>query len=203
MEGVDHIDIVKVCGCSLIGQIDRMLKRDIPDREGLELGIAGIDPMLMLMIELRQAGSHLAAAGARCSYNDQRAGRRNIIVPAEALFADDQRDVGRIALDHIVFITGNLQISKSADKIICSCLALVLGNYNTSHKKADGSELVDQSENFQIIGDADVAAALLLGDSRCADSHKDLCLVLQLQQHLQLTVRLKSRKYSGGMKIIK
>ena len=102
-----------------------------------------------------------------------------------------------------MFITGNLQISKSADKIICSCLALVLGNYNTSHKKADGSELVDQSENFQIIGDTDVTAALLLRNRGCTDSYNYFRLILQFQKHFQLTVRLKSREYSGGMKIIK
>ena len=52
MEGINHVDIVKISRRCLICHIDRMLKRQVPDREGLELGVSGLNASLMLMIEL-------------------------------------------------------------------------------------------------------------------------------------------------------
>ena len=60
MEWVDHVDVIEVCGSRLIGQVDRMLQRQVPDREGLKLGIAGLDAPFVLMIKLGKAGGHLA-----------------------------------------------------------------------------------------------------------------------------------------------
>ncbi len=52
VEGIDHVDIVEICGGCLIGKIDRMLQRNIPDREGLELGIPCGDSPPVFLIEL-------------------------------------------------------------------------------------------------------------------------------------------------------
>lgn len=62
VEGVDDIGVIEVSRGGLVGNIDRMRQRKIPDREGLELGIAGGRAMLVLVIELRQAGGKLARA---------------------------------------------------------------------------------------------------------------------------------------------
>ena len=64
MEGVYHVHVVKVGGRSLVGEVHRVLEREVPDREGLELRVARADAALVLMVELAQAGGHLAAAGA-------------------------------------------------------------------------------------------------------------------------------------------
>ena len=71
MVGVDHIHVRKVGGRCLVRQIDRMLERQIPDRECLELGVACLDAPLVFMVKLGQAGCHLAAAGTRCGDHDQ------------------------------------------------------------------------------------------------------------------------------------
>ena len=52
MEGVDHVDIIEVRGGSLIGEVDRVAERQVPDREGLEFRIAGFNATAVLMIEL-------------------------------------------------------------------------------------------------------------------------------------------------------
>ena len=52
MEGVYHVHVVQVGGGSLIGQVYRMLERQVPHREGLKLGIACADATLVLVIEL-------------------------------------------------------------------------------------------------------------------------------------------------------
>ena len=64
MEWVDHVDIVEVgCG-SFVCYVYRVLEREIPDREGLELGVAGFDAPFVLvqqsfrcLPDLRRTGS--------------------------------------------------------------------------------------------------------------------------------------------------
>ena len=104
MEGVDHVDVVKIRCRSLIGEVDGVVERQIPYREGLELGVTGLDAALVLVIELGEAGGHLAAAGTGCRDDDQRPGCLDIVVAAEALVADDQRDVGGVACDRVVAV---------------------------------------------------------------------------------------------------
>ena len=64
VEGVDHIDVVEVGSGRLIGQVHRMLERQIPDGEGLELGVSSLHSALIFVVELGEAGGHLTAAGA-------------------------------------------------------------------------------------------------------------------------------------------
>ena len=59
VEGVDDIGIVEVGRGGLVGDVDRMREGQIPDRESLELGVAGGGAVLVLVIELRQAGGEL------------------------------------------------------------------------------------------------------------------------------------------------
>ena len=65
MEGVDHVDIIKVGRCCFISQVYRVLQWNIPDGEGLKLGVAGGNPSLMFMVELGKAGGHFPASGSR------------------------------------------------------------------------------------------------------------------------------------------
>ena len=51
MEWVDHVDIIQISGSCLISQVYRVLQRDIPDWESLELGIACADSSLVFMIK--------------------------------------------------------------------------------------------------------------------------------------------------------
>ena len=50
MEGVYHINVVKVgCGC-LVGDIHGVLERQIPHGEGLKFGITCFNAALVLLI---------------------------------------------------------------------------------------------------------------------------------------------------------
>ena len=74
---------------ALVGQVDGMLEGQIPDGEGLELGVARLDPALVLMVELGQTDRHLAAAGAGSRDDHQRALGLDVIVLAVAVIADE------------------------------------------------------------------------------------------------------------------
>ena len=71
MEGVDHIDVVEVGSGRLIGQVHRMLERQIPDGEGLELGVSSLHSALIFVVELGEAGGHLTAARPRSGDHHQ------------------------------------------------------------------------------------------------------------------------------------
>ena len=104
MEGVDHIHIVEVGGGCLVGDVHGVLQRQVPYGEGLELGITRTDAALVLVVELRQTGGHLTAAGTRGRHDDQFARGLHVVVLAEALVAGDQFHVGGIAVDGVVDI---------------------------------------------------------------------------------------------------
>ena len=93
MERVNHIDVVQVCGCGLVGKIYGMFKRQIPNRESLEFSVTGLYAALVVVIKLRKARSHLAAARARRRNNDERPRCFDIIVLAVACLAVNQRDI--------------------------------------------------------------------------------------------------------------
>ena len=50
MERVNHVDIVQVGCSSLVSDVDRMLQRQVPYREGLKLSITGTNATLVLII---------------------------------------------------------------------------------------------------------------------------------------------------------
>ena len=61
---------------------------------------------------------------------------------------------------------------------------------------------IDQSEYILIIGDAEVMPDLIPLDIGSIDGNDHFCLIGELKKHLQLTVRCKTRKNTGGMVII-
>ena len=63
-------------------------------------------------------------------------------------------------------------------------------------------EGIYQPHDLQIISYAEVPADLVLLDIIGVDANDRLCLILQLHQHRDLTVRMESRQHSGCMIVI-
>ena len=85
MEGVDGIYIVEVGRSSFISNVHRMLKRQIPYGEGLELSITGNIAVCTFVVELRKTNSHLSATRAGGSNHHQRTARLYIFVLTKTL----------------------------------------------------------------------------------------------------------------------
>ena len=208
MERVDHVDVVQIGGGGLVGQVDGMLEGQIPDGEGLELGVARLDTALVLMVELGQADRHLAAAGAGGRDDHQRALGLDVIVLAVAVIADD--------VGHVVGVAGNLVVAEGADAQAVEFLLKrrdlgrigVLRHADAAHKQADALEGIDQAQHVHIVGDAVVTAHLVGDDVLGADekpitnvqlpareeSLSDaLCPKLSLHSLFSETVLFKSR----------
>ena len=120
MERVDHVDVVQVSCRSLIGYVHRMLEREVPYRECLELCISGLDAALVLMVELAKADCHLSAARTwRCDHYERPAGLY-IVVLSESLVRVDQSHVVRVALDGIMVVYLDSKALKALAVSICT-----------------------------------------------------------------------------------
>ena len=71
-----------------------MLKGNVPYREGLELGVAGANPALVLMINLRETGGQFSAAGSR-SGDDYQRFRSALSTARESLGAENLAEILR------------------------------------------------------------------------------------------------------------
>ena len=94
----------------------------------------------MLMIQLGKAGSHFAAAGSGCGYDNERTAGFDIIVFAVAFFADDFFHVGRITLNNIVDIAADAEGFELFAEQVRSGLTGILCDDNASDVKTDIAE---------------------------------------------------------------
>jgi hypothetical protein len=81
-------------------------------------------------------------------------------------------------------------------------LLAVLCDDDAADVKTDAAEYVDEAERIEIVGDAKVAAALILFDVACGDDDHDLCAIAKLIEHLDLAVGMKSGEYTGSMIVV-
>ena len=202
MEGVDHVHVVEVGGRGLIGEVHRVLERQVPDGERLKLRVPGLDAALVLVVELREAGRHLAAARAGRRDDDERARRLDVVAAAVALVADDQLEVGGIIRDAVQAVDLEAEGRHALFENLGGGLVRVLRQRDAADVQAEAAENVDQADHVGVVGDAEVAAALVLFDVVRVDRDHDLGLVLELEQHLDLVVRLKARQHAGSVVIV-
>ena len=202
MEGVNHVHVVEVGGGGLVGQVYRVVQGQVPDGERLKLGVAGLYPPLVLVVQLGEAGGHFAAARARGGDHHQAAGGLHILVFAEALVADDKGDVGGVAWDGVVPEHLYPQGLQTLLEGLRRGLGVVLGQHHAAHIQANAPEGVDQPQHVHVVGDAQVPADLVLLDVPRADDDDDFRLVLHLQQHLHLAVGQKAGQNPGGVVVV-
>jgi hypothetical protein len=202
VEGVNHIDIVEVGRSCLIGDVDRMLQRERPYGESLELGIASLDAALVLVVKLREADSHFAAAGAWGGNDDERTGSLDVIVLAEAIVTGNKGNVVRIAVDEVVYVGLDAHALKAHTEIISGMLSVVMSNDYAAYHKAARDELATQAEDILVVGDTEVGAHLILYYILSADNDYNLYLVADFAEHTKLRVRLKAWKNATGVVIV-
>ncbi len=196
MEGVDHVDVVEVGSGGLVGYVDRVLQGKVPHREGLELGIAGTDAAFVLVVELRQAHSHLATARAGCGDDDERTAGLHIVVLAKAFVAGYEFHIVGIAVDEVVDIRLNAQSLQTVTEGIGGMLAVIVGDHDGADHEVAALELVAQTEHILVVGDAQIGTHLILFNILGTDHNDNLDAVGQLTEHAQFAVGLEPRQYT-------
>ena len=82
-------------------------------------------------------------------------------------------------------------------------LGSIFGDADAANIQSFLLEGVNQTQHIQIVGNAVVAPDFAADDIFGADHDDHFGLVLELQQHLQLGVRLKTGQHTGGMIVVK
>ena len=154
------------------------------------------------MIELAQAGGQLAAAGSGSRDHHQLPGGLDIIVLAEASVGDHKSGIGGVSLNGIVMIYLHPHALQSCLEGLGRHVVVIPGQYHTGDIEPEVPEDIDEPDHIQIVSNAQVSPNLVLLNIRGVDGNDHLHLVLQLQQHPELAVRLEAGKYPGRVVVI-
>ena len=158
VERVYHVNIFQIGGGCLIGDVNRVLQRKIPNGEGLIFCVACLYAALLLMIKLRKAGRELAAAGTGRCYNNERAAGFDIGICAVALLRNDGVNIGGVALGEGVNINTLAAHLQLFSKGIGAALSRILSYQHRADIQSSLAELVYQSEHVHIVGDSNIGA---------------------------------------------
>ena len=173
-----------------------MLQRQVPHGERLELGIAGADAALVLIIELREADGHLARAGAGGCHDDEFTGGLHVVVLAKTFVGGYQVYIVWIAVYQVMNIGANAQPLQAMAELVGSVLSVVVGDDDRAHHEVAALELVAQSQHVLVVGDAQVSAYLVLLNVLCRYNDDNLQLVAQLGKHTQFRVGLEAWQHA-------
>ena len=179
MEGVDHVYIVQVGGRGFVGDVHRMLQRQIPDGEGFKFRIARAHTVPVFVVQLGQAGGHLPAARSGRGDHHQRARGGNVIILAVAVLADDVGDVRWIIGDAVQAVYVQPQLLHALHEDFRGRLAGVLRQRDAAHEKPEIAEYVHQAHHIRIVGDIQIAALFVLFNIVRVDGDYDFRLILQ------------------------
>ena len=199
VEGVDHVDVAEVGGGGLVGEIDRVLEGEVPDGEGLELGVAGGAAGHAVVVEHGEAGGELAGAGAGAGDDDDGAGGLDVGVGAVALGGDDEVEIGGVAGDGAVERDGDAAGLKLVAELERGGLAVETGDDHGADVDAPGAEGVDELEGVVVVGDAEVRAHFLALDVLGVDAEDDLGLVAEGAEEAEFGVGVVTGEDAGGV----
>jgi hypothetical protein len=118
--------------------------------------------------------------------DDERALGLDIVVLSEAVFAGNQRDVVRVAVDEIMDIRLYAHSFQTLAEVVGRVLAVIMRYDNAAHGEPAADELIAQPEHILVVGDAKVGAHLVLDDVFGADDNHYLYLVTDFAEHAQL-----------------
>ncbi len=179
-----------------------MLERDVPDGERFELRVTGLDATLVLVINLREAHGHLSTPGAGSRHHHKFARRFDKFILAVAVVAYNQRNIARVTRNRVVAV--NLESQSFQLLLVGNSTRLFLpaGQHHRAHVEAITAERVNQAEHVLVVGNAEVAADLVLFDVTRINGDNDFGLVLDFFEHADFTVGRKARQHAGCVMVI-
>ena len=137
---VNHVDVVKVSRCRFVRNVYRVSQRQVPHREGFVLGVAGLDTVLRIVVDLRQTSCHLSATGTGRSYNNNVTRSLYVVVFAKALGGNNVRYLCGVALDVVGAVNFDAVGLQLALEVYCCHVGFVkLRKYNATNVQANAS----------------------------------------------------------------
>ena len=203
MPRVDDVAVVEVGRRGLVRDVHGVLERQVPHREGLVLGIAGLHAALVLVVELAEARGELARAGAGSGHHDERPARLDVVVLAKALVRDDVVDVRGVAVDEVVAPGAHAHRLEAALERLGVRLPREVRDADAADHEAARAERVHQAQRVLLVGDADVGAALGVLDVVRVDDDDGLDVIGEALEHADLGVGLKAGQHAARVVVVK
>ena len=200
---VDLVVVADVGSGCLVGDVHRMVDGQVPDREGLELGVAALSAVAEIMVDLREAGGQLSASGTGCRDDNDGSVGRDVRVGAVALVADDHVDVVGIAHQGLVEVDVHSAAREHVGEVVRALLAVVAGDDDLVRLDSPGCEVIDHLEDVGVVGDSEIGAHLAVLDVSGMDADDDVELVLERLEDLHLVVGVEPGKDSRGVVVEK
>ena len=128
--------------------------------------------------------------------------RLYVVVLAEAVVRDDKGEVGGIVRYPVLHIDAHVHGLQPLAEHVGGLLAAVVRDADAAHVEADGAEGVYEPQRVLVVGDAEVPAALAALHVVGRDDYHYLRLVLHLEEHAHLAVRLEARQHARGVVVV-
>jgi len=202
VEGVDDVEVPDIGRGGLVGHVDGVPEREVPDREGLELGVARVDAPAVVVVELGEAGGELAAAGPRARDDDQGLFRLDVVVGPVALVAHDEVHVGGVALREAVGVDPDVAPLELVLELPGRGLVLEAGDHDPQDADAPVAQVVDELQGVGVVGDPEIGPDLLALDVSREDAQQQVHLVLEVLQQPELDVGVVAGQDPGGVVVV-
>ena len=111
-------------------------------------------------------------------------------------------DIGGISLDRIMTVDPDAEGLKLCAECARSGLGFVHRHNNASDVESEEIEDINKTKHVGVVCDAEVSAFFILFNIARIYYNNYLCLILELEKHLHLTVGLESGKDSRRMVIV-
>ena len=161
----------------------------------------GLVAKTVFMIDLRQAGAHLAAVRARAGDDDKWLFHRNIRIAAEAVFTDDVVEIVRIARDFTMEEDADAVFFQTAFEFERGGLPVESRDDDARDVDVAVAEVVDKPHRVVVVCDAEIRADFLAFDIACMDADDDVRAGGEVLQQLHLDVWIEAGQDARGMEI--
>ena len=203
MEGVDQADIIEVCCCRFVSEIHRMIDGQVPDREGLELGVARLDAALVIVIDLRQTRRKLSRPRPRRRHDDKVTSCLDVLVSSKTVLRDNGSRIGRIALDCAVATNFQPEPLQAVLERPRSGVGFIqLGQNNIVDEETSFAENIDEPQGIILVRNSEIRTDLLAFQILSVDDHDDLDVVDEGLEHRYFIVGREAWQDAGGMHVI-
>ena len=199
---IDHIEVLEVDRGGFVGDVERVFERHVPHGERLELRVAGLASLTGFVVDLRKAGGELARTRAGGRDDDDRTLRGDVVVLAVAVVGDDRRDIGWVALRHVMEPHVDATVLETLAELKRRGLPRIACDDDAAHEQAEPLEVVDQFQRVVGVGDAEVGTHLLVLDVARIDGDEDLRLVAEGLQQSQLHVRIVAGQAARRVEVV-
>jgi len=202
VEGVNDVEVPDIGRGGLVGHVDGVPEREVPDREGLELGVARADVPPVVVVELGEAGGELAAARSRSRHDDKGLFRLDVVVDPVALVAHDEIHVRGVALRVAVRVDPDVPTLELVLELPGRGLVLEPGDHDPQDADAPVAQFVDELQGVGVVGDAEVRADLLALDVTGEDAQQQVHLVPEVLQQPELDAGVVAGQDPGGVVVV-